>query len=48
MLNTKSYILVDFIVIPDICTPLVIPGKGLDEMILSSNEVIELTGESPC
>ncbi len=30
------------------CTPLVAPGKGLDEMILINDNVIELDGEAPC
>jgi len=48
MLNTEEAILVDFIVVPDICTPLVAPGKGLDEMILINDDIIELEGEAPC
>jgi acetolactate synthase I/II/III large subunit len=48
MLNSKWPILVDFIVIPDMCTPLITPGKGLDEMILINDNVIELDGEAPC
>jgi len=48
MLNSNWPILVDFIVVPDMCTPLVAPGKGLDEMILINDTVIELDGEAPC
>ena len=32
--NYPGPILVDFGVIPDICLPMVAPGKGLDEMFL--------------
>ena len=32
--NAKGPILVDFRVLPDICLPMVAPGKGLDEMFL--------------
>jgi len=32
--STKGPILVDFGVVPDICLPMVAPGKGLDEMFL--------------
>ena len=48
MLNVSWPILVDFKVVPDMCTPLVAPGKGLDDMILIDDEVIELEGEAPC
>ena len=40
-------ILANFIVEPDKCLPLVPPGKNLDEMILSSNDIIVLTGDAP-
>ena len=40
-------ILGNFIVEPDKCLPLVAPGKNLDEMILTDNEDILLTGEAP-
>jgi len=33
-LSYKGPILVDFRVVPDICLPMVAPGKALDEMIL--------------
>ena len=32
--NATGPILVDFKVVPDICLPMVAPGKGLDEMFL--------------
>ncbi|KAL1511790.1 hypothetical protein AB1Y20_005076 [Prymnesium parvum] len=32
--NAKGPVLVDFRVVPDICLPMVAPGKGLDEMFL--------------
>jgi len=32
--NAKGPILVDFGVVPDICLPMVAPGKGLDEMFM--------------
>eukprot|EP00668_Euglena_longa_P047607 GGOE01063487.1.p1 GENE.GGOE01063487.1~~GGOE01063487.1.p1 ORF type:complete len:591 (-),score=94.54 GGOE01063487.1:227-1999(-) len=34
-LNTKGPCLADFRVVPDICLPMVPPGKGLDEMIIN-------------
>lgn len=37
----------NFIVEPDKCLPLVPPGKNLDEMILTSNNNIQLTGDAP-
>tara|TARA_Y100000389_G_scaffold55048_1_gene50944 strand:+ start:2022 stop:3761 length:1740 start_codon:yes stop_codon:yes gene_type:complete len=40
-------ILGNFIVEPDKCLPLVAPGKNLDEMILTYDEEILLTGEAP-
>jgi acetolactate synthase I/II/III large subunit len=40
-------ILGNFIVEPDKCLPLVAPGKNLDEMILTDDEDILLTGEAP-
>ena len=48
MLNREWPILVDFKVVPDMCTPLVAPGKGLDEMILLEDNIVELDGEAPC
>ena len=48
MLNTSAPILVDFKVVPDMCTPLVAPGKGLDDMILIDDNIEELSGEAPC
>ena len=32
--NAKGPILIDFRVVPDICLPMVAPGKGLDEMFM--------------
>ena len=32
--NAKGPVLVDFGVVPDICLPMVAPGKGLDEMFM--------------
>jgi len=32
--NAKGPVLVDFRVVPDICLPMVAPGKGLDEMFM--------------
>jgi len=32
--NAKGPVLVDFQVVPDICLPMVAPGKGLDEMFM--------------
>ena len=32
--NAKGPVLVDFRCVPDICLPMVAPGKGLDEMFM--------------
>eukprot|EP00996_Jenningsia_fusiforme_P002165 NODE_3002_length_1069_cov_28.351961_g2754_i0.p1 GENE.NODE_3002_length_1069_cov_28.351961_g2754_i0~~NODE_3002_length_1069_cov_28.351961_g2754_i0.p1 ORF type:complete len:177 (-),score=44.26 NODE_3002_length_1069_cov_28.351961_g2754_i0:539-1033(-) len=34
-LNTKGPCIAEFKVVPDICLPMVAPGKGLDEMIIN-------------
>ena len=34
-------VLVDFRVVPDICLPMVAPGKGLDEMFLPGSIILE-------
>ena len=39
--NAKGPILVDFGVLPDICLPMVAPGKGLDEMFLPGTISLE-------
>ena len=38
-MNVDGPALVEFVVQPDICTPLVSPGKGLDNMILHDSVV---------
>jgi len=43
--NAKGPVLVDFKVLPDICLPMVAPGKGLDEMFLPGS--ITLQDEAP-
>ena len=40
-------IIANFIVEPDICLPLVPPGKNLDEMILTNPKDVQLTGIAP-
>jgi len=50
--NAKGPILVDFGVVPDICLPMVAPGKGLDEMFLPGQlsleeEAPEMEGDAP-
>ena len=45
-LNYNGPILINCIVEPDMCTPLVAPGKALDDMILGDNQII-LKGDSP-
>ena len=42
--NAKGPVLVDFRCVPDICLPMVAPGKGLDEMFMPGS--IDITGES--
>ena len=39
--NAKGPVLVDFRVVPDICLPMVAPGKGLDEMFLPGQLSLE-------
>lgn len=43
--DAKGPVLIDFRCIPDICLPMVAPGKGLDEMFLPGD--IQLEGEAP-
>merc|ERR1711948_71383 len=38
--------LIDFKVVPDICLPMVAPGKALDEMILLEDREDECAGEA--
>jgi len=50
--NAKGPVLVDFRVVPDICLPMVAPGKGLDEMFLPGSitlgsEAPKMEGEAP-
>eukprot|EP00962_Isochrysis_galbana_P041745 scaffold15398_cov97-Isochrysis_galbana.AAC.4 len=51
--NAKGPILADFRTVPDICLPMVAPGKGLQEMFLPGSitfddEVMpEMTGDAP-
>jgi len=50
--DAKGPILVDFRVVPDICLPMVAPGKGLDEMFLPGSitlgaEAPKMEGEAP-
>jgi acetolactate synthase-1/2/3 large subunit len=51
--NAKGPVLADFRVVPDICLPMVAPGKGLHEMFLPGtitfdDEVMpEMTGDAP-
>ena len=51
-INAKGPVLVDFRVVPDICLPMVAPGKGLDEMFLPGSitlgtEAPKMEGEAP-
>jgi len=39
--NAKGPVLVDFRVVPDICLPMVAPGKGLDEMFLPGSLTLD-------
>ena len=39
--NAKGPVLVDFRVVPDICLPMVAPGKGLDEMFLPGTITVD-------
>ena len=53
--NAKGPVLCDFRVVPDICLPMVAPGKGLDEMFLPGDISLDedagpapqMTGEAP-
>ena len=53
--HAKGPVLVDFRCVPDICLPMVAPGKGLDEMFLPGSIDInagqdatpKFTGEAP-
>ena len=50
--NAKGPVLVEFKVVPDICLPMVAPGKGLDEMFLPGSitlgsEAPKMEGEAP-
>jgi len=50
--NATGPVLVDFRVVPDICLPMVAPGKGLDEMFLPGSitlgsEAPKMEGEAP-
>ena len=46
-LSYEGPIIANFIVEPDICLPLVPPGKNLDEMILTNPKDVQLTGIAP-
>ena len=46
-LSYDGPIIANFIVEPDICLPLVPPGKNLDEMILTNPKDVQLTGIAP-
>ena len=52
MIESKGPVLAEFVVCPDICTPLVAPGKGLDDMILYDPslavEEMIFDGDAPC
>ena len=39
--NAKGPVLVDFQCVPDICLPMVAPGKGLDEMFLPGDITLD-------
>jgi len=51
--NATGPVLVDFKCVPDICLPMVAPGKGLDEMFLPGTLSIDddvtpkMEGEAP-
>jgi len=47
MLETKGPVLVEFKIEPDICLPLVAPGKNLDEMITDYSDVLPMEGIAP-
>ena len=44
--NAKGPVLCDFRVVPDICLPMVAPGKGLDEMFMPGSIDINADTES--
>uniref|UniRef100_A0A7S2FZG0 Acetolactate synthase n=1 Tax=Haptolina brevifila TaxID=156173 RepID=A0A7S2FZG0_9EUKA len=45
--NATGPVLVDFRCVPDICLPMVAPGKGLDEMFMPGSIDINAVGEAP-
>ena len=45
--NAKGPVLCDFRVVPDICLPMVAPGKGLDEMFLPGDISLDEDGHAP-
>jgi acetolactate synthase I/II/III large subunit len=47
MFETNKPILVEFTIEPDICLPLVAPGKNLDEMITDYSKVLPMEGLAP-
>jgi acetolactate synthase-1/2/3 large subunit len=47
-INYDGPILVNFKTVPDICLPLVAPGKALDEMILSDKDINLDGSDAPC
>ena len=47
MNNVNKPMLVDFRVKPDICLPLVAPGKNLDEMLLNKEHIFKVSGLAP-
>ena len=47
MFDTKSPILVEFKIEPDICLPLVVPDKNLDEMITDYSDIVPMKGLTP-
>ena len=47
MFEEKGPILVEFDIEPDICLPLVAPGKKLDDMITAYEDVLPMEGLAP-
>ncbi len=45
--SAKGPILMDFRTVPDICLPMVAPGKGLDEMFMPGEIDINAVGSAP-
>jgi len=45
--NAKGPVLVDFRCVPDICLPMVAPGKGLGEMFMPGSIDINAIGDAP-